>query len=261
MSVGQWPADKIERRAVKDLIPYARNARTHSDAQVAQIAASIKEWGWTNPILIDETDGIIAGHGRILAAHKLNIADVPTVVARGWTDAQKKAYVLADNQLALNAGWDASMLRIELTELKALDFDLPLIGFGADELQDLLGLPADVLAAGGGAGSLADKFGVVPFSVLNAREGWWQDRKRAWLAIGIASELGRGENAGARFTMSETIQGLKPGADPAAKGLTYGAKVAGPQYYCKLEAGKAARNGATPGGGGQNGCLPERPRL
>lgn len=124
-----WPADKIIRVPVEALIPYARNARTHSDEQVAQIAASMREWGWTNPILIDEAMGIIAGHGRVLAARKLGLVDVPAMVAEGWSEAQKRAYVLADNQLALNAGWDAELLKLELGELQALDFDLGLIGF------------------------------------------------------------------------------------------------------------------------------------
>lgn len=125
-------------RKVADLVPYARNARTHTPEQVAQIAASIQEFGWTVPALIDEADGLIAGHGRILAAHILKIAEVPTVVARGWSDAQKRAYVLADNKLALNAGWDTELLKVELDELRGLDFDLDLIGFSAAEL-DVLG--------------------------------------------------------------------------------------------------------------------------
>lgn len=92
----EWPADRVERRLVSSLVPYARNARTHSDAQVAQIAASIREWGWTMPVLVDEDGGVIAGHGRILAAQKLGLADVPTMVARGWSEAQRRAYVLVD---------------------------------------------------------------------------------------------------------------------------------------------------------------------
>ncbi len=134
----QWPADKVERRKVADLIPYARNSRTHSDEQVGQIAASIKEWGWTVPVLIDPDGGLIAGHGRIMAAQKLGIIDVPCMIAEGWTDAQKKAYVIADNKLALNAGWDDDMLKIELGELGDLDFDLSLTGFDDDELNNLL---------------------------------------------------------------------------------------------------------------------------
>jgi site-specific DNA-methyltransferase (adenine-specific) len=133
-----WPADKVERRAVSDLVPYARNSRTHSDEQVAQIAASIKEWGWTVPILVDETGGIIAGHGRVLAAQRLGLADVPCMVAAGWTEAQKRAYVIADNKLALNAGWDNDMLKVELGELSGLNFDLSLVGFSDDELGTIL---------------------------------------------------------------------------------------------------------------------------
>jgi len=133
-----WPADHVERRKVAELIPYARNARTHSDAQVSQIAASIKEWGWTTPLLIDEDGGIIAGHGRVLAARKLGIDEIPTMVAEGWTEAQKRAYVIADNQLALNAGWDADLLKTELLELDGLEFDLDLIGFDEDVLANML---------------------------------------------------------------------------------------------------------------------------
>ena len=137
MSDSAWPADKVERRKVSELVPYARNARTHSDAQVRQIAASIEEWGWTNPILVDEKGGLIAGHGRLMAADKLGIKDVPVMVASGWTEAQKKAYILADNQLALNAVWDIEMLSVELKDLEG-EFDLDLIGFGEDFLAGML---------------------------------------------------------------------------------------------------------------------------
>ena len=136
-----WPADKVERPAVAALIPYARNARTHSAAQVAQIAASIVEWGWTTPVLIDEAGGIIAGHGRVLAARQLALPDVPVMVAAGWSEAQKKAYVLADNQLALNAGWDIDLLKIEVGDLNASGFNLDLIGFDDKLLADLLADP------------------------------------------------------------------------------------------------------------------------
>lgn len=136
--MSSWPADGVERRSVKSLTPYARNSRTHSDEQVAQIAASIKEWGWTTPVLVDEKGGIIAGHGRVLAAQRLGITDVPCMVAAGWTDAQKQAYIIADNKLALNAGWDNDMLAVELGELKELDFDLSLIGFDDSEIAGFL---------------------------------------------------------------------------------------------------------------------------
>jgi DNA modification methylase len=134
MKEQSWPADRPARRKVADLIPYARNARTHSDEQVAQIAASIREWGWTTPVLIDEDGGIIAGHGRVMAAKKLGIKDVPVLVASGWSEAQKRAYVLADNKLALNAGWDNELLKVELGEIKSLDFDVTLTGFSLDEI-------------------------------------------------------------------------------------------------------------------------------
>src|SRR5215213_8771673 len=133
-----WPADQVERWDISQLVPYARNARTHSDAQVAQIAASIREWGWTVPVLVDEAGELIAGHGRVLAARQLGIAEVPVMIARGWSEAQKRAYVLADNKLALNAGWDEELLRVELSDLRGLGADLSLIGFGEDELAALL---------------------------------------------------------------------------------------------------------------------------
>jgi ParB-like chromosome segregation protein Spo0J len=130
-----WAADKIERRKVDDLIPYARNARTHSEEQVAQLAASIKEWGWTTPVLIDEDGEIIAGHGRVMAARKLGIEEVPTMTATGWTKAQKQAYVLADNQLPQNAGWDMDLLKVEMEDLTDQAFDLELVGFHPSQLN------------------------------------------------------------------------------------------------------------------------------
>lgn len=128
----------IEQVKLDALIPYARNSRTHSDAQVAQIAASIKEFGFTNPVLIDETGSIIAGHGRVMASRKLALADVPCIRLSHLTAAQKRAYIIADNKLALNAGWDDEMLRLELSDLKGLDFNLDLTGFSTDEINQLL---------------------------------------------------------------------------------------------------------------------------
>jgi hypothetical protein len=119
--------------------PVCQNARTHTDAQVAAIAASIKEWGWTTPALVGEDGGLIAGHARILAARQLGIAEIPVMVAAGWSEAQKRAYVLADNQLAITgSGWDPELLRLELGELQLSGFDLSLTGFGDLELKDLL---------------------------------------------------------------------------------------------------------------------------
>jgi len=129
---------QVQQYKVEDLIPYANNSRTHSDAQVAQIAASIKEFGWTNPILVDGEKGIIAGHGRLMAARKLKMAEVPVIEISHLTETQKKALVIADNKLALNADWDLDLLTIELDELLADGFDLELLGFDKDELDKLL---------------------------------------------------------------------------------------------------------------------------
>lgn len=122
---------------VSDLIPYARNSRTHSEAQVAKIAASIKEFGFLNPVIIDGKNGIIAGHGRVMAAQKIGITEVPAVEASHLTDAQRRAYIIADNRLALDAGWDDEMLRVEFAELEGLGFDLELTGFGLGEIEAL----------------------------------------------------------------------------------------------------------------------------
>lgn len=136
-----WPADKVERRKVASLVPYARNARTHSAEQVDQLAASIREWGWTVPVIIDEDGGLIAGHGRVMAAKKLGIEDVPVVVAKGWSEAKKQAYVIADNKLPLNAGWDMDLLKIEMQDIDAAGLNLELTGFGLGEISALFDAP------------------------------------------------------------------------------------------------------------------------
>ena len=130
-------APKIEQRSVADLIPYAANSRTHSDAQIAQIAASIKEFGWTNPILIDGENTIIAGHGRLLAARKLGMEEVPAIILDHLSKSQQRALVIADNQLALNAGWDADLLKIEIEGLQLDNFDINLLGLSDAELSAL----------------------------------------------------------------------------------------------------------------------------
>ena len=135
---------QIQEKLVSELIPYVNNSRTHSDEQVAQIAASIKEFGWTNPILIDGDNGIIAGHGRLLAARKLGQKEVPTIELKDLTETQKKAYIIADNRLALNAGWDNEMLRIELTDLLADGFALDILGFDQADLDEIF-IPEETL--------------------------------------------------------------------------------------------------------------------
>lgn len=129
---------KIEYRKTAELLPYARNARTHSDAQVSQLAASIKEFGFNNPVAIDADGMILCGHGRVMAAQKLHLTEVPTVCLSHLSPTQVKAYILADNKLALNAGWDNDLLKVELEDLKDSDFDLNLTGFSDDELKDIL---------------------------------------------------------------------------------------------------------------------------
>jgi len=131
-------ATKIEWLSVETLIPYAKNARTHSDEQVAQIAGSIKEFGFNNPVLVDKDNSVIAGHGRLMAARKLGMDKVPVVQLGHMTEAQKKAYIIADNKLALNAGWDSVMLSAELQELEELGFDLDILGFDSKEIDKLL---------------------------------------------------------------------------------------------------------------------------
>lgn len=235
----------VEPRAVDDLVPYERNARKHPASQVRQIANLIRQFGWTNPILADG-DGIVAGHGRQLAA-KLIYAEggtifmapgeeaggvalppgtVPVADCTGWSENQRRAYILADNASALSSSWDDDLLKLELSFLEGAGFDLGLTGFDGDALAAALGVGG---SGGDGDGnepdplkvSLSDRFGIPPFSVLNAREGWWQDRKRAWLALGIQSELGRGENG----------HDAAPGGAPRP-----------------LDRMKAAKANATPGG-------------
>lgn len=219
-SANEWPADRPERRAVATLLAHKSNARKHSARQIEQIIAAIREFGWTNPILVDEGGTILAGHGRAEAAKAMGLELVPVMIARGWSEEQKRAYIIADNQLALNAGWDEQLLKLELADLQGMGVDLDAIGFGADQLAALQGKPARQATV-----SLADRFGVPPFSVLNAREGWWQERKRAWLALGIKSEIGRGDNM---LKLSDTAR------------LAFGQKL-DPDARKKIDEEKAAR--------------------
>ena len=210
-SINPSMAKRVEVWSIDRLKPYKKNARTHDADQVAQIAASITQFGFLNPILVDGENGIIAGHGRLLAAKDLGMTEVPVVPLEHLTPEQKKAYVIADNQLAQNAGWDESLLREELQDLKLSEFDLDLLGFGPetldslfdDDMENIFGdndptePEGDPLAYGDPKelqGSLAESFGIPPFSVLNAREGWWQTRKKHWINLGIQSDEGRDEN-------------------------------------------------------------------
>ena len=209
---------KIEQVKLDALIPYARNSRTHSDAQVAQIAASIKEFGFTNPVLIDETGSIIAGHGRVMAARKLAITDVPSIRLTHLTDAQKKAYVIADNKLALNAGWDDEMLAVELTDLKDMGFDLDLTGFSTDEIEALL--------APVGTEGLTDEDAVpevpeAPVTVLG--DVWLLGKHRVMCgdstSIDAVEKLMDGSKADMVFTDPPYGVGYTGGLQNSAKGL------------------------------------------
>lgn len=134
-----WPADNLERWPIEKLTPYARNTRTHTPAQIDAIAASIKEWGWTMPVLADEDGTLIAGHARIQAAQKLGIAEVPVMLAKGWPEAKRRAYVIADNQLAIKgSGWDFELLASEIEGLGEDGFDLSLLGFDERELANFI---------------------------------------------------------------------------------------------------------------------------
>ncbi len=158
----QTPALSIESRDLESLLPYVRNSRTHSDEQIALIAGSLVEFGWTNPILVDGKGGIIAGHGRLLAARKVRDAGgaipnwedtsaAPCIEHAHMTEAQRRAYVIADNQLALRAGWDFEVLAVELDELRDLDFDISLLGFEPGDLAGMIGTPDEPPAPESGA--------------------------------------------------------------------------------------------------------------
>ncbi len=217
-------AVSVRLTPITDLRPNPTNARTHPDDQVAQIAASIREFGFTNPILADMSDGgvIVAGHGRRLAVLRLMDAAeairlpggrvlahgvVPVIDCSGWTEAQRRAYTLADNRLAETSEWDDDLLKIELTFLNDTGFNLELTGFDSKTFDKLLGSGEEDGGDPDPKRTLADRFGIPPFSVLRAAEGWWQDRKRAWLALGIQSEVGRGENL---LKFSDTINEPDP---------------------------------------------------
>jgi ParB-like chromosome segregation protein Spo0J len=134
-----WPADKVKRWPIAKLLPYVRNARTHSEGQIAQIAASIREYGWTVPALVDEAGTLIAGHGRILAARQLGLDQIPTMVAVGWTEAQVKAYRIADNKLGLNSDWDVDLLKLEIADLRGFGVDFETMGFSPKDIGNLFG--------------------------------------------------------------------------------------------------------------------------
>lgn len=216
---------KIEWADPEELTPDARNPRLHSDDEIAQLRAMMDEVGFTNPILLRAETGIIgAGHKRRLAALlPPKIESVPFIRIKGLSDAQWKALVIADNQLALVGGWDEELLAQQIGELAEEGFDIGLLGFDNDWMDGLLHPESPPSRAQSGLGSLSERFMAVPFSVLNAREGWWQERKKQWLEMGIQSEIGRDGNL---LKMSETILEAHGGSgtsvfDPVLAELAY----------------------------------------
>lgn len=166
---------QLEHLPLDALVPYARNSRTHSPEQIAQVADSIREFGFTNPVLIDGQGGIIAGHGRVMAARQIGLAEVPCIRLPHLTDAQKRAYVIADNKLALNAGWDDELLALELRELDGLGFDLHLTGFNDDEISKLLDIE---LGEGEGQGDADAVPEVRPDPISRLGDVWELGRHR-----------------------------------------------------------------------------------
>ncbi len=210
----------VEYRDPRTLKAYDRNARTHSAAQLRQIRGSIDEFGFNNPILLkDDGETIGAGHGRCEAALlEPYLSAVPTIVLRGLTERQWRAYVIADNKIALNAGWDEDLLRLEVSELLECDIGADLMGFDERDLRALMD-SADTSAR---SGALQERFVGIPFTVLSAREGWWQDRKRAWISLGIQSELGRTEDVLFASKAHDRLMELKAKGQAIAAGRTFG---------------------------------------
>ena len=176
---------KVQEVPVSRLKPYEKNAKIHGTNQIEKLKASIEEFGFLTPCLIDEEYNLIAGHGRVMAAKDLGMESVPCVFVEGLTEAQRKAYILADNRLGELGEWDMELVISELEDLKAMDFDIELTGFE---------LPDENAGEAKETNSLVDKFIVPPFSILDTRQGYWQDRKRTWKDLGIKSEEGRGDN-------------------------------------------------------------------
>jgi len=206
--MGKGQAGKLEHIATAELIPYIRNARTHSDAQVAQIAGSIQEFGFNAPVLIDGQNGIIAGHGRVMAANLLKLESVPCVRLSHLSDAQKRAYILADNRIALNSGWDEAMLANELQDLHADDIDLGLTGFDADELSKMLGFEAGEIEPPELAEGDREPFRQMTFTVHDSQfEAIESALKKAKAAGGGSSEVNENSNGNALAAICEAFNG------------------------------------------------------
>lgn len=231
---------KIVYRPTATLNPYVNNSNSHSTEQVAGIAASINEFGFTNPLLIDENGTLIAGHGRLLAADSLGLEEVPCIVLAHLTEAQRRAYVIADNQLAKKSTWDLDMLALELDALAGMNYDLSVTGFDMAEIDAILRgddflpdgaapgasytgvsqpLPTKY-ADGAGSKALLKKFGIPPFSIFDTRQGYWQDRKKAWLAL-VGDTSATKEDTLSNGTILTHINKGSSGFDPVLAEIIY----------------------------------------
>lgn len=263
----EWPLSRF--------VPYSRNPRKNDHA-VNRMVASIREFGFKVPVLARSDGEVVDGHLRLKAGHVLQLETVPVIPCDDWTEAQVKAFRLMVNRSVTWADWDEDLLKLELGDLKAMDFDLSLTGFDDTELAAFL---AGVSAGGKNAGNLSERFVVPPFSVLDARQGYWQERKRAWLALGIKSEIGRGVTQNPDGTLcyrgsqrDEWLNKVSPGGSPRPA-CDYSKKERGdgagrPLSTSKMamhndpmqrveEYGKRTKKRATaiPGGGsGKNSC-------
>jgi hypothetical protein len=267
MAAKAKPARRVERlewRPIDQLVGHPQNSRTHSPEQIEELRRSLRTFGWTRPIIVaDDVKGlpsgtIIVGHGFWEAARAEGYTEAKVIVAEHYSADELRAYMLADNGLALQSGWDEEKVKAELEHFAALGggFDMRALGFSAEELDRRM----KAFANGGHdpnqgvAGSLSAKFGVPPFTVLNAREGWWQDRKAAWIALGIKSEVGRGQGVqggaspGGSPRPLDRKKGAKQSNAPKGGGGLYLGKTADGKTDAAVKYGKPRRANATPGG-------------
>jgi hypothetical protein len=239
-------ADKLEWRPIDSLRAHPENSRKHDAEQISMLRGSLRSFGWTRPIMVvDDVAGlepgtVFVGHGFWEAAKAEGHTQAKVLVAENWTAAQVRAYMIADNQLPLGATWDDDVLKRELEALRTDGFDLAALGFNQAAVDAMFAVPEAENPKQGVAGSLAESFGIPPFSVFNAREGWWQTRKAQWLALGIRSEVGRGEGA----------EGKKSHKDaPGGGGRLWAGKDANGKTAAATSYGKPRRKAnAEPGG-------------
>jgi hypothetical protein len=212
---------KVRVVNIDALLPYANNARVHSTEQINQIAMSISEFGFNVPCLVDKNNILIAGHGRVLAAKSLGIEEVPVIYIEHLNEDQIRAFRIADNKIAENSSWNIETLEFELGALREANFDISITGFGDDDLELTISDDKEVVLDKGAhsVSKLSERFGIPPFSVLDARKGWWQERKRAWIDLGIRSELGRGAAPGGSSRPLDRARMSKANASPSGSPL------------------------------------------